>query len=405
MKVSCLQENLNRGLGIVSHAVAARTTLPITQNVLLSTDQGGLRLSATNLEIAMSVWIGAQVEEEGSLTVPARLLNDFVSSLPAERVDLDSTGGAARGAPARREGSGGRVIHIKCARVETRINGTDADEFPPIPQVQGGAVVKFDPQVLRTTIGQVAIAAATEDSRPVLTGVKVELEGDRFTFAAADGFRLAVRTGSLKEPCGEPVQFILPAKTLAEVNRLLPDASRGGEPVELLVAPNKSQVLFRFAAGGAGHGQVELVSQLIQGAFPNYKQLIPEAKQTRATVRVADFQRTVRTASIFARDGGGLVRIHVLPGSPGVLRAVARAEELGETVSELDAKVEGPEAKIAFSSRYLSEVLQVLGTDEVYLDVTTPSSPGVFRPVVAAGQNGADSLVYTHVVMPMFVQW
>lgn len=403
MKVSCLQENLNRGLGIVSHAVAARTTLPITQNVLLSTDQGGLRLSATNLEIAMSVWIGAQVEEEGSLTVPARLLNDFVGSLPAERVDLDSTGGAARGA--RGGGSGGRVMHIKCARVETRINGTDADEFPPIPQVQGGAVVKFDPHVLRTTIGQVAIAAATEDSRPVLTGVKVELEGDRFTFAAADGFRLAVRTGSLKEPCGEPVQFILPAKTLAEVSRLLPEAARGGEPVELLVAPNRSQVLFRFVAGSGGHGQVELVSQLIQGAFPNYKQLIPEAKQTRATVRVADFQRTVRTASIFARDGGGLVRIHVLPGSPGVLRAVARAEELGETVSELDAKVEGPEAKIAFSSRYLGEVLQVLGTDEVHLDVTTPSSPGVFRPVAGAGQNGADAVVYTHVVMPMFVQW
>jgi len=288
--------------------------------------------------------------------------------------------------------------------VETRINGTSAEEFPPVPAVQGGAVVKFDAQALRAGIAQVAIAAATEDSRPVLTGVKVEMEGDRFTFAAADGFRLAVRSGSLKEPCGDAVQFILPAKTLAEVSRLLPDAGRSNDPVEMLVSPNKSQVLFRFAAGSGGHGQVELVSQLIQGAFPNYRQLIPETKQTRATVKVAEFQRTVRTASIFARDGGGLVRLHLLPGSPGVLRAVARAEELGETVSEVDARVEGPEAKIAFSSRYLSEVLGVLGADEVHLDVTTPSSPGVFRPTVA-GQNGAETAAYTHVIMPMFVQW
>ena len=401
MKVSCLQENLNRGLAVVSRAVAARTTLPITQNVLMATDQGGLRLSATNLEIAMSVWIGAQVEQEGTLTAPARLLNDFVGSLPSERVDLDTgEGGSAR----QGRGGGGTVLHIKCARVETRINGTSAEEFPPVPAVQGGAVVKFDAQALRAGIAQVAIAAATEDSRPVLTGVKVEMEGDRFTFAAADGFRLAVRSGSLKEPCGDAVQFILPAKTLAEVSRLLPDAGRSNDPVEMLVSPNKSQVLFRFAAGSGGHGQVELVSQLIQGAFPNYRQLIPETKQTRATVKVAEFQRTVRTASIFARDGGGLVRLHLLPGSPGVLRAVARAEELGETVSEVDARVEGPEAKIAFSSRYLSEVLGVLGADEVHLDVTTPSSPGVFRPTVA-GQNGAETAAYTHVIMPMFVQW
>jgi DNA polymerase-3 subunit beta len=395
MKVSCLQENLSRGLGIVGRAVAARTTLPITQNVLVRTDQGGLRLSATNLEIAMSVWIGAQVEEEGSLTVPARLLTDFVSSLPSDRVDMSLP-----------EGARSRVLEVKCARVQTRVNGTDADEFPPIPQVQAGTSVQFDPGVLRSAIGQVALAAATEDSRPVLTGVKMELEGNKFTFAAADGFRLAVRTGELKSGAKEPVQFILPAKTLNEVNRLLGDAARGGEPVELVVAQNKSQVMFRVNLGGPV-GLVELVSQLIQGSFPNYKQLIPEQSQTRATVAVADFQRSVRTASIFARDGGGLVRVHLLPGQPGAVKTVARAEELGETTSELDARVQGPEAKIAFSSRYLSEVLGAVGTDEVHLDVTTPSSPGVFRPAMPSGKNGVEKQAdtYVHVVMPMFVQW
>ena len=404
MKLSCLQENLSRGLGIVGRAVASRTTLPITQNVLITansggSDQHGLKLSATNLEIAISVWIGAQVEEEGTLTIPARLVNDFVNSLPAERVDIE----------APEEKGRAKVLQIKCARVQTRINGTEADEFPPIPSVQGGVSIKFDPQVLRSIIAQVALAAATEDSRPVLTGVKIEIEGDRFTLAAADGFRLAVRSGTLKQAIPDPVQFILPAKTLNEVSRLLSDTARGGDPVEMVMAPNKSQVLFRFGAGqgaghGAGHGQIELVSQLIQGAFPNYKQLIPENKQTRATIGVADFLRSVKTASIFARDGSGLVRIHLLPGSPGVVRTVARAEELGETVSELDAHIEGPEAKIAFSSRYLQEVLQVVGTERVHLDVTTPSSPGVFRPA-HEGANGSSADAYTHVVMPMFVQW
>ncbi|MSQ11861.1 MAG: DNA polymerase III subunit beta [Dehalococcoidia bacterium] len=397
MKLSCLQENLNRGLGIVGRAVAVRSTLPITQNVLLKTDQGGVRLSATNLEIAISVWIGAQVEEAGALTVPARLLTDFVGSLPAERVDVEVP-----------EGGRSRVLQVQCARVQTRINGTDAEEFPPIPLVaaEGATVVKFDPQVLRSSIAQVAMAAATEDSRPVLTGVKVELEGEQFTLAAADGFRLAVRSGRLKEPVASSgagkVEFILPAKTLAEVSRLLPEAGKGGDVVEMVVAPNKNQVLFRLGPAGAA-GQVELVSQLIQGTFPNYKQLIPEAKQTRATVNVAGFLRNVRTASIFARDGGGLVRVHLIPGSPGVVRTVARAEELGETTSELDARIEGPEAKIAFSSRYLAEVLQVLGGDEVYLDVTNPSSPGVFRPASPPKDGAGDT--YTHVVMPMFVQW
>lgn len=377
MRLSCLQENLARGLSVVGRAVATRTTLPITQNVLLSTDQSRLKLSATNLEIAITTWIGAQIEEEGSITIPARLLSEFVSSLPAERIDIEST--------AQPKG-----LSLKCARVEANINGTDAEDFPPIPTVETGVAGKIDAQVLKDAITHVAFAAATEDSRPVLTGVKVEITGQDFTFAAADGFRLAVYKGKLTEPMAEDVSFIIPSRAMQEVNRVLGNQE---EPVEFTVTPSKSQALFRMDS-------VEIVSQLIQGTFPNYSQLIPESYGTRVTVELEDFLRATRTASIFARDGSGIVRIQVSAGdngSTGQLMISSRAEELGDNQGEISASVEGDDAKIAFNAKYLSEVLDVLGKGEVALETTSPSSPGVLKPLNKDG--------YIHVVMPMFVQW
>ncbi|MBI4311669.1 MAG: DNA polymerase III subunit beta [Chloroflexi bacterium] len=377
MKVICLQENLSKALGIVGRAVATRTTLPVTQNVLMSTDQGRLKLSATNLEIAISTWVGGEVRAEGSLTVPARLLTDFVNSLPAERIEIVMT--------PRPLG-----IHLESGRSKASIHGTDAEEFPPIPTVEAGVGGAITPKALRTAIGLVAFAAATDDSRPVLTGVRIELEGDKATFAAADGFRLAVHTAPLAEPAAEPMSFIIPAKTLRELDRLVADQQ---EPVEFTVTPQRSQVLFRLA-------NVELVSQLVQGTFPNYKQLIPQTFGTRTLVSREAFTRVTRTASIFARDGSGIVRLHIIPGaeaSQSTMEVSARAEELGENTGEVDVKAEGGEAKIAFNSKYLNEVLGVLSQEEIALETTTPSSPGVIRPV------GVDN--YTHVIMPMFVQW
>ena len=374
MRISCLQETLNKGLGIVGRAVATRSPLPITQNILFQTDQGQLKLSATNLEVAITTWIGGKVEEEGSLTIPARLLTEFVGSLPNERVDMTATVQP-------------RSLQLSCARFEARIIGTDAEEFPPIPTVVEDLTVQMDPKALRKAIGQVGFAAATEDSRPVLTGVKLEMEDDRFTMATADGFRLAVHSGKLIAPVSSPVSVIIPARTLNELSRLLGDQE---EPVNILLAPERGQVMFRLK-------NVEMVSQLIQGTFPNYSQLIPEAYATRAELQVSDFLRAARTAAIFARDGSGIVRLHVQPGSPGVLQVQARVEEVGENVAELDAAVEGGEAKVAFNSKYLQDVLGVMDTETVALELTTPSSPGVLRPVASDD--------YVHVVMPMFVQW
>jgi DNA polymerase III subunit beta len=381
MKVSCLQENLARGLAIVRPAVASRSTLPITQNVLLTTDGGRLKLAATDLEIALSCWLGARIEEEGTTTVPARLLLDFVNSLPQDQISLHL--------PQR-----SRTLHLSCARNEATMGSMDADDFPPIPAVQSDAGIRIDRQALKVAIAHVAFAAATDDSRPVLTGVDFQIEGNELTLAAADGFRLAVYHLALSDSVPEKIEIIVPARALNELSRLLNDEEA---PVEMMVNANRSSVLFRVVNKDT---EIEMVAQLKQGAFPNYSQLIPKQHTTRATVDARDFLRETKIAAIFARDGSGIVRLQVQPGeelTPGRLQISARAEEVGDNNGEIDAAVEGESSKIAFNSKYLQDVLNVLSDGKVALETQGPSQPGVIRPI------GSEN--YVHVVMPMFVQW
>jgi DNA polymerase-3 subunit beta len=376
MKVTCLQENLARGLGIVGRAVALRSTLPITSNVLISTEHGRIKLAATNLDIALSCWIGGQIDEEGAITVPSRLLSDFVNSLPPEKISLTLS-------PRSKQ------VKLVCARNEATIGGMDADDFPPIPTVEGDTL-EIDAKMLREAITQVVFSAATDDSRPVLTGVDIVVEGDQLTLAAADGFRLAVRTLKLKKKVAERQEVIVPSRALSELNRLLQDQE---EPVQVTFNANKTQVLFKLK-------DIELVAQLIQGTFPDYSRLIPKEWGSRAVVEVKDFLQETKIASIFARDGSGIVRItfeNGEDGTPGHMTVAARAEEIGDNTGALDATVEGDASKIAFNGKYLQEVLQVLDGGRVALETTGPSQPGVIRPI--------DNDNYVHVVMPMFVQW
>ena len=382
MKISCLQENLSRGLAVVGRAVASRATLPVTQNVLLSADQSMLKMSATNLEIAMTTWVGAMIEKEGSITVPARLLTEFVNSLPNDKIDLELD-----------QGSG--LLQISSGTSNAHINITEASEFPPIPTVDDGVAAEVDPLVLKSAITRVAFAAATEESRPVLTGVEMKLEGSNFTMAAADGFRLAVHHGALLKSVSEPMSMIVPARTMTEVNRLIGERE---EPVEILMTPAKGQVMFRVRGGDT----VEIVSQLLQGTFPNYEQLIPQSYTTRAIMDLPTVLRAARTASIFAKDGSNIIRMHLMPAAtdtePPKVEISARSEEVGDNQDLVDLdEIEGEEGKIAFNSRYLLDVLAVLEKGKVALETTTSSSPGVFKPT--------DSDDYIHVVMPMFVQW
>lgn len=376
MKLSCTQENLAKGLATVGRAVATRSPLPVTSNVLIATDDARLKLAATNLDIAITCWVGAKIEDDGAITVPARLVGEFVNSLPNDRVDLKLN---------ERQ----RSLNLKCGHFEANIKGIDADEFPPIPSVGSDGAISVDPSAFHDAIEHVAFAAATDDSRPVLAGVSMVFEGDKLTLAAADGFRLAVLEMPLPEAVASRIDIIVPARALTELGRIIGDAA---EPLQINVTPNRNQVLFRLP-------NVQLVSRLIEGTFPNYRQIIPTKHTTRVVISTKEFLGATRIASYFARDSANIIRLHAKPGediAPGQLTVAATAAEIGDTTGGIDAVVEGDEAQIAFNAKYLADVLSVLDASQVALEVTTPSSPGVVRP-------STENSSYTHVIMPMHV--
>ncbi len=377
MKVSCLQENLQRALAQVSRAVATKTALPVLSNVLLATDGGRLRIAATNLEIGITTWIGASIDEEGRVTVDARLLSEFVNTLPNAPVSLATEPGRL-------------TLHVQSGRDKAGINGIDADDFPVIPRLEGEAyVAAVDPQVLRDMIAQVEFAAATDESRPVLAGVLACFENQTLTLAAADGFRLAVREGDLVEPVPERLDAIVPARAMRELARILADQS---EPVRLAITPNQSQLLVRV-------GDTEFLSRLIDGTFPDFRQIIPREFNTRLELGRDAFLNAVRRASYFARDNNDVVRLEVHGGEeefmPGSVEISANAAERGSSQSFVDASVTGPELQIAFNSRYLSDVLGVLRNGQVVVGVNGANQAGVVR-------SGASD-AYTHVIMPMVI--
>jgi DNA polymerase III subunit beta len=375
MKVSCLQENLAKGLSTVSRAVAARSTLPVLSNILLSTDESRLKLSATNLEIGINCWIGAKVEQEGATTVPARLLSDLVNSLPPERIDLELI-------------TRTQTLNLKSGRFEANIKGIDAQEFPIIIVPDENDRVSIDPDLLRQMIDQVAFAAATDESRPVLTGVLAELAPDKLTFAAADSYRLSVRSIPLEHGPQQPMSVIIPARALQELRRI---SGEEDKPVEMLLAPNRSQVFFHM-------NDVDLVSQLIEGTFPDYRQIIPKTANTKTTVNTSDFLKAVRMAFIFARDSANIMRLQITPGGsmgPGRMTVMATSSEHGDNVSELDATVEGAPIEVAFNARYLLDALGVIDTAQVMLETRDLGSAGVIRPV-----GGGD---FVHIIMPLHI--
>jgi DNA polymerase-3 subunit beta len=373
MKVSCLQENLAKGLSVVGRAVSPRSTLPVLGNVLLATDAGRLKLSATNLEVGINCWIGAKVEEEGAITVPARTFIDLVNALPPDRVDMELVVRT-------------QTLNLRASRSEANIKGIDAQEFPIVPVPEGEGGIPIEPDVLRTTIEQVAFAAATDESRPILTGVQAKFEDTQLTLAAADGFRLSVRVVSLPQPVPDPFSIIIPARALVELGRI---SGEQQEPIVITVTPTRNQVLFQLT-------DIVLVSQLIDGNFPDYRQIIPGDRTTHSVMDTAAFLKACKTALIFARDAAHITRLHVKPGSelaPGHVIVSATSAETGDDVSEIDASIEGEEIEIAFNVKYMIDVLSVAGTPQVALDTTMPSSPGVVRPV--------GDVDFTHVIMPM----
>jgi DNA polymerase III subunit beta len=377
VRLSCKQEELQRALSHVSRAVSRKSTLPVLANVLLSAEGDRLKLAATNLEVAVTAWIDASVDAEGITTVRADLLTDFISSLPSGTVEFDLEQST-------------QSLALTCARSKAHIKGISAEDFPALPTIEGGSVTaRVDPSVLREMIGQVAFAAATDDSRPVLAGVLTEFKEGRLTLAAADGFRLSVRSADLSEPVADDLSIVVPARSLQELARIIADRE---DPVELWVTPNQSQLLARVES-------IEFLTRLIDGHFPDFRQIIPQQYSTRAVLSREEFLAASRRARLFAQSNNDIVRIQMTPSEDeldtGVARISAQAAETGDNEDDIEASIEGDEAQIAFNSRYLTDVLSVMRGAEVAVETTSPNAAGVIRPV------GDDE--FTHVIMPMVI--
>lgn len=400
MRVSCFQENLSKGLSIVGRAVSSRSTLPVLGNILLEAKNNQLRLAATNLEIGVNCWIGARVDDEGAITVPSRLLAEFVNSLPPEQIDMELSVRT-------------QTLHLRCANYDANIKGIDAQEFPLIPTVDNGdgpeetaevlegRTIALDTANLRKMIDQVVFAAAKDESRPTLTGVEVTFSNDRLSLAATDGYRLSVRSVELEDVFSEDLTVVVPARSLAELGRISGDAD-DERHVQVTVTQARNQILFRvWGKGGETRGafhQVDLVSQLIDARFPDYRAIIPKSHDTRTVVGTDALLKAVRVAQLFARDNAHIIRFKILPGNGsgvGAVQLTATSAEMGDNVNELDAMVEGSDLEIAFDARFLIDVLSQIDEEQVVLETTQPNRPGTIRPV------GIGTEEFLHVVMPM----
>jgi DNA polymerase-3 subunit beta len=377
MKVSVLQENLAHGLSIVSRAVSPRSTLPVLSNVLVATDEGRLRLSATNLELGITCWIGAKITDEGSTTVPARTFTDLVGTLSDKQVDMDLTVRT-------------QTLNVRCGASNTDLKCIDSQEFPPMPVADLTQGFQINVADIKEMIQQVVFAASTDEARPILTGVLVTVNGSQITMAAADGFRLSVRKAELSSPVQRPFTAVIPARALSELARISGD---GDQVVTVVLPPGRGQVIFRLK-------DAELVSQLIEGSFPDYEQIIPRRCDTRAVLSTATFWKACKQAEIFAREGSHIARIQINPGGelqPGTVEISGQSDETGYNQNVVDSSIEGPPLLIAFNVRFLREVLDVIKTPNVALETTSDTSPGMVRPV--GGATGDDS--FLHVIMPM----
>lgn len=373
MRVTVLQENLAHGLSIVSRAVSPRSTLPVLANVLVATDEGRLRLSATNLELGITCWIGAKIAEEGSTTVPARTFTDLVSTLPSDQVEMSLN-------------IRNQKLNVRCASSNTDINCIDAQEFPPMPVPDLADSVEINVVQLKEMIQQVAFAASADEARPVLTGVLLTAQGNQINLQAADGFRLSIRKAELTSSLAHPIKAIIPARALAELARI---ASDGETNVTMVMPTGRGQVIFHMK-------DVELVSQLIEGSYPDLEQVIPRSHQTRTVISTPAILKACKQAEIFAREGSHIARIQITPGAdnqPGTVEISGQSEETGFNQTVIDANIEGKQLLIAFNVRFLREVLDVIKTANVILETNIETTPGVFKP---AGEDN-----FLHVIMPM----
>jgi DNA polymerase-3 subunit beta len=373
MKLNVSQQQLAHGLGIVSRAVSSRSTLPVLSNILIATDEGRLRLSATNLELGITTWIGAQVEDEGSTTVPARTIVDLITALPNAPVQLtlDTTT---------------QTLNVVSGTSNTDIKCIDPQEFPPIPTPDLTAGIQLSVSDFKESVQQVGFSASSDEARPILTGVLITMEGNEMTMVATDGFRISVRKSVLSQQAASAVSITVPARALGELARV---AVNPEDAITMVLPPSRGQVIFHMK-------DVEVVSQLIEGNFPDYRAIIPHTFKTRTVLPTEILLKACKQAEIIAREGTNVARVSINPTSetqPGTVELSATAVQTGSSEIAVDASIDGVPLLIAFNVRYLREVLEIIKTADVSLETNAANTPAMIKMV------GDDR--FLHVIMPM----
>lgn len=362
MKVITTQDHLSKALSAVSRFVNPRGTLSVLGNVLLETKDGRLRVSATNLELGIDYFIGAKIESEGSLTVPARLLTDYVSNLTEEKVELSVKE---------------QVLEIKSTGAQSTINGIAASEFPTIPEVAEGKSLTISGSGIKNIISRVSFAASVDETRPILSGVLFHFKDPQLKVAATDSYRLAELTMQFEKSAPEELKVVVPAKALSELGRII-------EGSEVSIKTAENQVQFETE-------NVRLVSRLLEGEFPNYQQIIPAKLDTKAILPREDFMNKVRIASLFSQDAGMGVKLSFT--APGKVELAAEAAQIGDSRSSLSAKVTGPENSVTFNARYLLDCLASIDSEKVVVETS-----GKLSPCVVRAEKDKD---YLYVIMPL----
>ena len=370
MKLTCLQENLAEGLSRVSHAVATKGSLPILSHILLQTESGKLKLSATNLETGVITWVGAKIEKEGSLTVPARLFLDLVNSLGSGQLELLSEN---------------QILTVQSTGNRSRLNGVSSEEFPILPKPSAEPALLISPELFSKAISQVVFAAASDESRPILTGILFKASEDNLTLVGVDGFRLSERKIKLDKPVEKEIKLVIPSRTLSEVGRLV---SSENDPIAIYLPEGENQLIFKSV-------YTEVSSRILEGDFPDYEKIIPKNFTTEVEVEASELVKAVRLASIFAKDSSNIIKFKLNPDEEKVTLS-ANAADIGDNENDLKVAIEGLPTEIAFNAKYLLDCLGNIKSEKLLFKCGSSLSPGLFQI--------KDEDTFLHLIMPVRVQ-
>jgi DNA polymerase-3 subunit beta len=375
MQIICLQENLKYALNITERIIGRNLTLPILNNLLLSVENNKLKVSSTNLEIGINCWVSGKVKQKGSITIPARLINDFVNNLPNKKIEIKTKN---------------ENIELKCEKFKANLKGLKANDFPIIPKIKGKPLIKIKGNILKDGFSQVVEMTSFSESRPEISGVFMKFNKNLIKLVATDSFRLAEKNIEVKlnslDLKGQSI--IIPQRTIQELIRILGEkdlsTDKQGQEVEIILSGN--QVLFNL-------DYAQVISRLIEGQYPDYQQIIPDSFQTQVVVNRGELINNIKIASLFSGKIND-VKISILP-NKSLIKILSKDVDIGEHQSQIETKIEGKAVEVIFNWRYLLDGLNNMLSDKVVLGLNNSTSPVVIRPV--------GDMSYTYVVMPIKV--